>query len=123
MLVSGSLAAFPTFDHTHPRLSVTLGGDGPYVAELPAPADLAAAATALETAIREAGPGPTFRGARVFTVDSPNRLVIMPGAPGSVSIGPAAPDTTSAGKLGLDEASARRATALVSGPGGERRPA
>jgi hypothetical protein len=116
VLVSGSLAAFPVFDHDPPQVSLTLGRDGPYVVQLAsAPADIAAARAALEAAIRGAGPGPAFRQARVLIVRDPDRLVVVPGAPGEIAIGPTDADATSAAKLGLDEGSGRHALAFVGG--------
>jgi hypothetical protein len=89
-LVSASLPASFTFSAPTPQVQVTIGGEGPHTATLPAglttPAD---AAGHLQAAIRSAHGSPAFRNTRVTLLDS--RLIVTPGGLfGAVNVAPAA---------------------------------
>lgn len=117
-LASGAIAGpFPIAAGA--TLRVTIGGGGSFVLTLGAMADLAGAATALETAIR-ATPGvpatdvAAFANARVIA--DTNRLIVLSGEAGkSISFTQEAADPTVT-TLGLNAVSATVLSALVSGP-------
>jgi hypothetical protein len=112
-LLSGDLATFPVFSRA--RLQIAIGASGPLPAELASfPANLTAAAAALQSAIRAASASPAFTAATVTAYNG--RLLIQPGTsssgPVTVTAAPA-PDSATAGDLALLQPPA--APVLVSG--------
>lgn len=119
-VLSGDVAA--AFPHAGGQLRVAIGGSGPVTLTLAAMANLAAARTELENAIRGAAGGvpladqPAFAGARIIAhTDGPvQRLVVLAGVPATaVSFSQEAADTTVT-DLGLDGGAATAITTLVS---------
>ncbi len=112
-LVSGSLSPFPALSSAAPRVNITIGGEGPYVAVLPGvPANLTAARDGLQKAIRTAHTTLAFTAASVVAVD--DRLIVLPGSDEQVIIENAGPDQTATDLL-LDVKAARQTSAVVSG--------
>lgn len=113
-LLSGSLTPFPTVTSAAPAVNVTLGDEGPYLAQLSGvPASLADARDKLEQALRAAHYTLPFVNARVVVVA--DRLLILPGGDEEVIVENAGLDATAA-QLRLDTSSARHTSAVVSGP-------
>ena len=101
VLLSGSLAPFPTITTDPPRLQLAIDGTTHLLALNARPASLSDAANLLEQAIRT-GPGMAFAGARVATPGQ--RLLVIPGiaAAGAVQFEPVAgTDETTARELQL----------------------
>lgn len=93
VVLSGSLSPFPALSAPAPRITVSIGNEGPHVCALPGiPASLAGARDLLDSAIRSAHRSPAFTGARVTSVG--NRLVIVPGIPAAVSVEETGADAT-----------------------------
>ncbi len=112
-LVSAELSSFPAPLPAAPKVSVTIGGDGPYAAALAAqPADLAQAAGLLQGAIRSVSPKAAFADARVIVLE--NRLVVLPGTPAEVTLETAESDQT-ADLLGFSQGKSEQRLALISG--------
>jgi hypothetical protein len=114
-LVSTKLSTFPTDLPAAPKLRVTIGGDGPYLAALTQkPTDLATASALLQEAVRNAHPAgaAAFAEAHVLAIDE--RLIVLPGAPAEVTIDPADGDPT-ADRLHLTQAAGEQRFAVVSG--------
>ncbi len=113
VLISGNLSPFPVLSSATPRIRVTSGDEGPYLASLQAvPATLAEARDALQAAIQSAHYTIPFRAARVLS--TANRLLIVPGADEELVIEAADGDPTAA-ELRLDPNSSRQTSAVVSG--------
>jgi hypothetical protein len=112
-LTSGNLSPFPTLSSPTPRVNVTIGDEGPYLAKLTSvPKTLAEARDALQQAIQSAHPTLPFEATRVLS--TANRLIIIPGGDESIVIEPDDSDATAA-ELRLDSQSARQTSAVVSG--------
>ena len=113
-LVSASLSVFPAATlPAAPRVNVTIGGDGPYVAKLTAkPANLAQARGLLQNAIRSSCPGETFAAVQVLAID--NRLIVLSGEQAEVTLERADGDPTAA-LLGLTQEVGEQRLALISG--------
>jgi hypothetical protein len=113
VLISGNLSPFPTLSSVAPKVSITMGDEGPYIATLAAvPHTLAEARDGLQAAIRSAHTTVPFTGARVVSAN--NRLIVLPGSDEAVVIEEAGNDLT-AHELRLDPGSARQTWAVVSG--------
>jgi hypothetical protein len=113
VLISGNLSPFPALSSAAPKVSVTIGDEGPYRAVFPkVPATLAEARDALQDAIRSAHATLPFTAARVLSAN--NRLIVLPGADEALVIEVAGKDHT-ATELRLDALSSRQASAVVSG--------
>lgn len=97
--LSGVLRPFPELSAASPALELEMAGATATVALGDAPASIAGAATALESAIRSADPSPAFAGARVTDVG--DRLCLLPGAAAPVEVRPTAGDPTTAAELQL----------------------
>ena len=112
-LISGNLSPFPALGSAKPKVSVTLGDEGPYTATLATvPGTLAEARDALQAAIQGAHPTPAFTQARVLSAN--NRLIILPGTHEELVIENAGNDPTAA-ELRLDPAEARQTSAVIGG--------
>lgn len=112
-LVSAELSPFPAPLPAAPKVGVTIGGDGPYIATLAAqPANLAQAAGLLQAAIHSVSPKDAFADARVIALES--RLVVLPGTPAEVTL-EAAEDDPTADLLGLIQGKGEQRLALISG--------
>jgi hypothetical protein len=112
-LISGNLSPFPALGSAKPKVSVTLGDEGPYTATLATvPGTLAEARDALQAAIQAAHPTPAFTQARVLSAN--NRLIILPGTHEELVIENAGNDPTAA-ELRLDPAEARQTSAVIGG--------
>ncbi len=113
VLISGNLAPFPALSSAAPKVSVTIGDEGPYLAVLAkVPATLADARDALQAAIRSAHTTLPFTAARVLSTT--NRLIVLPGAEEELVVEVAGKDPT-ATELRLDPSSSRQTSAVVSG--------
>jgi hypothetical protein len=115
-LVSGSLSSFPSLSSPGPRVSITIGDEGPYPAVLTSPAvpsSLTEARDSLQAAIRAAHATNAFTAARVLSANK--RLIILPGSDEDVVIEDDDSDPT-ATELRLDPNSARQTSAVVSAP-------
>jgi len=115
-LVSGSLSSFPSLSSPGPRVSITIGDEGPYPAVLTSPtvpSSLAEARDSLQAAIRAAHATIAFTAARVLSANK--RLIILPGSDEEVVIETDDSDPT-ATELRLDPDSARQTSAVVSAP-------
>lgn len=115
-LLSGGLSPFPAFPRPEVQVTMTVAGtpDGPRTAALSGlPADLGAARTQLEQAIRAVQPAvPAWSGATVSLRG--NRLLVQPGVDGAaIDFAATATDTTTATDLGLVQPAGRRV--LLSG--------
>jgi hypothetical protein len=130
-LVSAELGANPDFSGLPPApaVGVAMGTDGPHQAQLAGvPADLADAASKLQSAIRAAGSSPSFTGAQVLAADG--QLIIVPGGMAEsetvASVGAAIiaggvtfttwGDDPTASLLGLQRPAARRVYGLLGTP-------
>lgn len=84
--LSGRLVPFPTLTANPPRVEMTIGPDTRPVVLGSVPANLADAASLLETAIRTAipGPPPSFANARVAVLGE--QLLIVPGVPAALNV-------------------------------------
>jgi hypothetical protein len=103
--LSGSLPASLTLTSPQRRVLLTLGATGPETVTLAtSPTTPAAAATALQEAIRDAAPaadpGGAFANALVALVDS--RLLVLAGAPGATPVFAASGADPTFGQLELD---------------------
>lgn len=113
-LLSGSLTPFPTVTSATPAVNVTLGDEGPYLAQFSGvPASLADARGKLEQAIRTAHYTLPFVNAQVVIVT--DRLLILPGGDEEVVVENTETDTT-ATQVKLDKSSARQTSVVLSGP-------
>jgi len=113
VLLSGNLAPFPNLTSVTPSVAITVGGDGPYQAQLAGvPGTLTQAATMLQAAIRAAGTNPELGKIRV--VAAGNRILVLPAA-SPVVIEAFQADPT-ASQLRLDPKSAHTGKAFVGGP-------
>jgi hypothetical protein len=113
VLLSGNLAPFPNLTSVTPSVAITVGGDGPYQAQLAGvPGTLTQAATMLQAAIRAVGTNPELGQVRV--VAAGNRILVLPAA-SPVVIEPFQADPTAA-QLRLDPKSAHTGMGFVGGP-------
>lgn len=116
VLISGNLAPFPALSSATPKVSITIGDEGPYTATLTNPAvptTLAEARDSLQAAIHAAHSTIPFTAARVLSTN--NRLFVLPGSDEEVVI-EAADSDPSASELRLDPASARQTAVVIGGP-------
>ncbi len=113
VLLSGDLASFPTLSSDPPRVQITIGEEGPFIARLErVPASLAAARDELVGAIRRAHSSEAFTEASVGIVG--RRLVVLPGVRDVAVTFAEAPDDDTATALRLTEAHAQPSEALLS---------
>jgi hypothetical protein len=113
VLISDSLSTFPAGLPSAPKVRVTIGGDGPYIATLATkPTTLVQARDRLQDAMRSAHTGPAFTGIQVIAAG--NRLIVMPGIPGEVSVEMVDGDVT-AELLRLTQGTDKQRMAVVSG--------
>jgi hypothetical protein len=113
-LVSTDLSRFPVLS-ADPKVRVTIGGDGPYLAELAAvPTSLAQVRSRLQQAIRKAHPRKAKAFAEVHVIVIDDRLVVLPGLPAEVKIETLKDDKT-ADLLGLTQGASQQRLAMLSG--------
>ncbi|MCX6674673.1 MAG: hypothetical protein NTY37_12955 [Methanothrix sp.] len=122
-LVSGILSPWPTISSDSPAVNVTIGKEGPFLAEFKhrIVADIEEARSLLQAAIREAHSSPAFRKTRVDAVDV--NLVIMPGVPSLVAIETTETDKTTAEELKLVDLLNTPGSSLASTSIGQSKPA
>lgn len=114
VLVSADLSTFPHLS-ADPKVRVTIGGDGPYLAQLAAvPTSLAQARSRLQQAIRKAHPSKAKAFADVQVIVLDDRLVVLPGLPIEIEIETVKDDKT-ADLLGLTKGASQQRLATLSG--------